>query len=476
MRKIIKRTIAVLAFLCILAGTFYRINHVLEVKGDSTGYLMEMYYAQDEGTIDVLNIGSSHMYANVNPAVLWDEYGIASYNLGAGLQSPWNSYYYLKEALEYQTPKLIVMDVFGVTQTIDYQPADRVAMNTLGLKWSDNYKDNVAASLGGSEKDYRDFCLKFPVYHNRYNALTETDFTEHGENIAGKDYKGYPLNCISTSVFGAFVDVETITDTKELTPKCYEYFTKTIELAKEAEIPLLLVVNPYMGITYEEKKIYNMVEEIAKDYGVDYIDFNECCEEIGFDLSNDFAEAHHLNYNGAERFSSYYGAYIKEHYEIPDHRGQAEYASWDVNSDFYAMQAENVALAKITTEDDYLKKLFDNSERYTIGLSFIGDYYNESRSYIWGLADRGLDPWNEHRWIIENGEVIYHVDYRLGIPDFYKELGESVVTVQNGTIYIGQDACTTVDSGLNIVVYDNELEKVVDACGINSEDGMVVRE
>lgn len=474
MKKIWKRSAAVLVFLCLVVGILYRTNEVFRVKGVSDGYSMEMFYKQGTDTVKVLNLGNSHMFTNVNPAVLWDEYGIAAYNLGAGLQAPWNTYYYLKEALKYQTPELLVMDVFGVTQTADYMAPDRTVMNTLGLKWSEEYAENVAVSVE-AEEDYSDYLLKFPTYHNRYNALTEKDFLEYGGDANGENYKGYPLNCISTTVFGGFVDVESITDVKEMTPKCYEYLTKTIELAKEADIPILLVVNPYAGVTYEEKKVYNQVEAIAATYGVDYIDFNEYCEEIGFDPANDFAEGHHLNYYGAEKFSHYYGAYIKEHYEIADCRGQVGYETWDENSAFYAKQAANVDLAKTVDENAYLEKLFANKDRYTICLSFEGDYYNESRGYIYGLAEEGLDVWNEHCWVLEGGEVLYHADKRVGLPFFYKDLGDCAVAVNEGEISIGEHEGKIVWNGLNILVYDNELETFVDACGINGADGTIVR-
>lgn len=474
MKKIWKRCMVVALFLCFVTGALYRANEVFRIKGDSAGYPMEMFYEQKEDTVDVLNIGNSHMFANVNPAILWDEYGMASYNLGAGLQPPWNTYYYLKEALKYQTPDLIVMDVFGVTQTADYLAPDRTAMNTLGLKWGEEYEGNIEVSVESAE-EHPDYWFKFPIYHNRYAGLTEADFREYGGDSNAENYKGYALNCISTTIFGGFVDVESVIDQKEMLPKCEEYLLKTIELAQSAQIPILLTVNPYAGVTYEEKKVYNRVEELAAELGVDYIDFNEYCEEIGFDFANDFAEAHHLNYYGAEKFSRYYGAYLKEHYEIPDRRGQEGFETWEENSRFYEKQAANIDLQKTQDETVYLEKLFANKDRYTICMIFEGNYYNESRAYIYGLADQGLDVWNEHCWVIESGEILYHADKRVELPFFYKDLGKCAAAVDQGKIFLGEREGKLVWDGLNILVYDNELETFVDACGIDAADGNLVR-
>lgn len=473
MKKILKRIAASAIFLCLVVGILWRANEILRIKGASAGYSMEQFYEQPSGTVDVLNLGSSHMFANVNPAVLWDEYGIASYNLGAGLQPTWNTYYYLKEALEYQTPELIVMDVFGVIQSGDYITWDRTAMNTIGLKLGQNYVDNIEVSVA-EETSYADYILQFPLYHTRYNALGEDDFLSYGGDVNGPNYKGYALNCISTTPVGGFTDVASVTEVKEMREKCYTYLIKTIELAQEAGIPLLLVVNPYSGIMYEEKKVYNQVEQIADEYGVDYIDFNEYCEEIGFDPQQDFAESHHLNYYGAEKFSSYYGNYIKTHYELSDRRGESGYESWEANSVFYQKQAANVDLAKTDSEAEYIEKLFANQERYTICLSFDGEFYQEDRGYIYGLADQGLDVWNGYLWIIKNGEIVYTADRTAKPQDYYENLGECAVVSSSGRLYLGTASADVVSSGLNILVYDNELDKIVDVCGIGAYDGGLI--
>ena len=39
-------------------------------------------------------------------------------------------------------------------------------------------------------------------------------------------------------------------------------------------------------------------------------------------------EFSHVNSNGAEKLSAYYGAMIKENYDIPDHSDDENYADW----------------------------------------------------------------------------------------------------------------------------------------------------
>lgn len=467
-----KRMLSAVIFLTVVLGLVYHVNGLLRVKGSSAGYSMEMFYEQAAETVDVLNIGSSHMFANVNPAILWEEYGIAAYNIGASQQPVWNTYYYLKEALKYQRPRLIVMDVFGTTQEETYLSYARAEMNLIGLRRGKEYVDNIKVSIDGSR--YTDFLMQLPVYHNRYDALTEMDFLEYGGDVNGINFKGYALESMGVTQFGGFVDTKNIAEVKELPEKCYEYLIRTIELAASEEIPLLLVVNPYMGIMYEEKKLYNRVAQIAQIYGIDYIDFNDYYEEIGFDPETDFAEAHHLNYYGSEKFSSYYGNYIKEHYVIPDRRGQAGFESWEANSQFYRKQAANVDLAKTIDEAGYLEKLFANQERYTICFCAQGDYYRDRR-YVYELSDRGYDLWNEHYWVVSGGDVVYCSHRQEEEPFYYQDLGRCAAVLSEGVMYLGNMDSGIVWNGLNILVYDNELETIVDVCGIDAYTGELIR-
>ena len=66
---------------------------------------VEGFYAEEKNSLDFVFIGSSQMFTSVVPAVLWEEYGITSYDFGANEQPMYLSYYYIKEALKYQDPR-----------------------------------------------------------------------------------------------------------------------------------------------------------------------------------------------------------------------------------------------------------------------------------------------------------------------------------------------------------------------------------
>ena len=73
----------------------------------------EGFYAEPENSLDVICIGSSHVFLDISPMAMWKAEGITAYDLTSSIQRMWVSYYYLKEALKYQTPKVVVLDALA---------------------------------------------------------------------------------------------------------------------------------------------------------------------------------------------------------------------------------------------------------------------------------------------------------------------------------------------------------------------------
>lgn len=483
--KIAKRVAAVVLFLALLTGIMGGVNWLFQMKDMDGCYPVRMFYKQEKNTVDVLCLGSSHTYTNINPAVLWDEYGIASYNLAGSNQPLWNSYYYFKEALKYQTPELVVLDVYRAIETDDYQDEARTVMNTFGLRYSKDWMENLEVSLSPTAS-YMDYFLRFPVYHSRYQELKQSDFKLYNGDVNGENYKGFNLKSVSTTVFGEYPDVSAVTEVGEMTEKTREYLEKIILLAQENDVPLLLVSAPYMGGVLEDKEIYNQVELIAEAYGVEFIDFNEHYTDIGLDLERDFAEWSHLNYDGSEKYTRYLGKIMTENYDVSDHRGDVRYDSWEKNARFYEKQAYNVALTKSEEKEEYLQRLFERSDRYTICVNVAGDCHKDVKKIGKLLKKYGMDMEENSTWIFRGGELLYTLPVDKEITEaslFYENLGENSVSV---SVEMGYDAvkgvfpykkivlegtnCNAAERGINILVYDNEFQAVVDNVGLNADN------
>ena len=106
-----KKTIfKIISFLVAFILTFTGIIQILDFKYLDSIFKVDSFYDLEDNTVDVLVLGSSHAYQGINTAVLWRNFGIASFNLCGAAQPIWNTYYYLEEALKTQTPKAIILD------------------------------------------------------------------------------------------------------------------------------------------------------------------------------------------------------------------------------------------------------------------------------------------------------------------------------------------------------------------------------
>lgn len=471
-------------FLGIAATIFYGSNYVLKFKETDGCYSAQMFDKQPPDTIDVVFVGSSHIYTDVNPAVLWEEYGIASYNLAGSNQPLWNTYFYMKEAIEKQSPELVVVDLYRVNESRDIIDDARIAMNTLGLAYGDNRVENIRASVEDGE-DVLDYVIGYPVYHTRYESLKESDFKLYNGDPNGENYKGFNENCISVTKFESFSDFSTLEDTLETTKKNREYLVKMIELAEETDTQLQFIVAPYQGIMPSDKMLYNGVEELAKEYGVGYVDFNEHYDEIGLDPMRDCAESSHLNYDGSEKFSRYLGSYLTRRYMLPDRRGEDGYESYDRNAEHYERIDYFFELRNTEDMEKYLE-LALNGEGYTTMISLDG-LYDYGKIGVLEILERHGVPMKEGGVaVVRDGEILfygdatakedyhYHMDWgskTLVIDGILEEqvdtyTGKSSVVVEKN-VALSKIGGQTASNGINIMIYD-EYTNRYDSVGFDS--------
>lgn len=457
-------TTCIILFLC---------ERVLLLKSEDGIEQIESFYLQKDNTVDVLFMGNSHVYCNVNTGVLWDEYGIAGYDLGGAEQPYWNTYYYLKEALKTQRPQIIVLEISAPgIQATDYQPDTWLVCNTYGMKWNANKIAAIKASVYVDA--FERLAVPMNTIHSRYDELTREDFTDPNYSIA---YKGFdPREGIK-----AFdrPDVSGVTESTPISEKAEKYLLKIIELTKEEGIPLMMMTAPYV-VTEESQKIYNYVFDIAEANQIPYIDGNTKYAEIGLDFSNDMADNLHLNRIGNEKFTKYLGSYLQEQYSIPDRRGDTDYASWD--EDALNQRQDNAAYILRSTNDfgEYLKLIAN--EQY---LSFVFTGYNMEDVTIDAQIVEMMQAAGIGATGIMNGQSII-----LGGKDIWdytdQEVFEWALEGEKSNlmccreknehgerfikVFVG-DALYLVDNeGVSILVYDRQLDRVVDNVNVNTQN------
>ena len=305
-----------LCFLIILTFILFQFNKILSFKYDDGICQMEQFYKQEENTIDVLVLGSSHAFVNINPQILYEQGEIKAYNLCASMQPTWHTYYYLKEALKYQHPKLIVMDVYRLVEKVDSSKETALVKSTYGMKLSSNKWDSIRAGLSlERQTEAYVYLFEFPAYHGRYEDLTREDFVFDKEKM--ENYRGfYPVSKVAPM---KRPELESITECTPIQQKTWDYFQKILELAKAEDIPVLLINVPYIQ-SEADKKIFNTLEEKLQNYDasyqITYVDFNKKYDELGIDFNTDYADYDHLNESGVNKLNHYLAEFINEQYDL----------------------------------------------------------------------------------------------------------------------------------------------------------------
>lgn len=313
-------------FVLLLLVTVYLVVCILQVKSEHGINQKEGMYWQPRNSIDVVMMGTSHVHCGINTALLWEKYGIASYDYSGAEQPLWMTYFYLKELYKYQTPEMIVLDMYAPARFKEDYQYDWISENIYGMKFSLNKLQMLSVSVEPSR--ILSYFPSFAVYHSRYDDLEAEDFKNFfWDGEEKEEFKGYtPYWNIRPQQRPEIFEKES----GGLTEKAEKYLRKIISLTKKKNTKLVLIVAPYI-ITNEDMRTYNEIMEIAKEEGIDFINYCEYFDEIGLEFDRDFNDESHLNYWGSCKFTEFMGSYLASFDEIPDRRGEEGYESWDEN-------------------------------------------------------------------------------------------------------------------------------------------------
>jgi len=288
---------------------------------------LEGLYKQPKGTIDVVFMGTSHIHCGVNTGLLWEKYGMASYDYSGAEQPLWMTYHYLKELYKYQSPEVVVIDLFAPARIKEDYQYTWMNENIHGMRFSLNKLQMMFASM--EPHMISKYFPSFASYHSRYDDLEKGDFNDFfwndHEQIAFKGYTPYFKKEPQDKP-----EIET-TEQGGLTEKSEKYLRKIIKYTKEQGSELAFIVVPYI-MTESDKETYNEICRIAREEDVFFVDYNECYKEIGLDFANDFNDNSHLNYWGSCKFTSFLGENLRANFHISNKAGWEGYESWDENT------------------------------------------------------------------------------------------------------------------------------------------------
>ena len=468
-----KKAIRCIAFVVILSLVILRTYDILKWKDTAGDYLSatQQFYATEEDLIDVVFLGSSHSYCGTSADVMWGEYGFSAFGMNTSGQDKDSTYYMLKEVLKTQSPKVVCVEMWGLTFD-EHAVLGNVYRNMLSLKLSRNSIELVQAYIE-DEEEQKDYILRWPIIHTRYKELDKYDFvpydmSEYGRSVPGAYISGwsaYPQEAMECEEVG------------ELTESNEEWLNSLYQLSQEEDFELVLFMAPCV-LSEEYQKQVNAAGEFAIDKEITFFDFNRLAPEIGINYSTDFVDSTHLNARGAKKLTMYLGEYFDRNFDLIDHRGEEQYIQWEQSYQYYEQIEPAYNLANATSLEEYAERLKEmKNVTYVIALEGV---YKEStlnmKEVLEGLGISEEDYETGGKFICIDGEVQKILDnesediyvYELNEFDSFKvwnaQLYEPDATNQNN-IMLNIEAVGSNYNGINIVVYDNVRKTMIDKRG-----------
>ncbi len=295
----------------------YKLSALVERKASCAKYAS---FYQQKDNFDVLFIGDSHVMNGVFPMELWKRYGIISYNFGGHANRIPLNYWQLINALDYVLPKVVVLDCHTVHEQNKILRS-HISNSHLSLD-AIPFSVNKIKATGDLFDDWKEsffFLFDLSVYHDRWRDLGKEDFS-----LLKKVEKGAESR-IGLAVPRNIPDLR-IHEKSDDNSVGVRYLESAIKFCREKQIEIVLTYLPFPASDKEVRESH-LVYDIAKRNNVQYLSWETLKDIVDFDIDC-YDPNSHLNPSGARKITKFLGKYIKEYYDIPDHRNDPKFASW----------------------------------------------------------------------------------------------------------------------------------------------------
>lgn len=326
--RIIIFSILVTSLLILLDPYFLRNQY-----GDQASF--NSFYQADSNEVDILLLGNSHLHRGVDPFIIEAKCKANTEIMVGGGSTIFQIYYNLLEALNYQNPKIVVIETWPLIVP-NYQNND--LFDNKGEVLVNRHSTEYFKKLGiiKLKEIYKTHLIK-PWYHI-FNAVRFRDFWQEPEifiesflaKTNNKPKELFHNSIISRNTYLTekqifeFENMQFKIDQMYISEAEKTYINKIIELSKKNNFKLLFITIPVFELYYEKvkngfKKVNDQIFEIInKHNNVSYFDING--KYNGFKYSNIVKEKkvsnnQHLNYKGGIISSNDLANFININYQ-----------------------------------------------------------------------------------------------------------------------------------------------------------------
>lgn len=284
------------------------------------------FYDLPKDSADVVFLGSSILYCDLNPNVIFGRYGYSSYAFGTSMMGTNTMLCFLEEALRTQSPKAIVVEATlmapyfasaengGYEVCVWYLPPSAAKLRF--IRECDTFDDAASAVL--------------PIYkfHSRWQSLNKLDF-----QYLFSDRQNYMLGFTGREVVylpesydrytALHVSAEKLVT---LQPRIERCIAKAKALCDSYGCELIFATFPSVDaklpVIYP---FFNTLSEYLNEKDIPYYNYNLQDARLQFD-KNDITDDRHLTVSGATKLSLTIGEDLQRLLALPDNRSNPAYA------------------------------------------------------------------------------------------------------------------------------------------------------
>lgn len=339
--KLLITIIVIILCLMIMLNTVFFILPTLQRSTNvnfSDYEAVRNFYLEENDTLDGLYVGSSGVYRFWMPPLAYQKTGMAVYALACNSMPISAMEDVIRDAVTRQQKiKFVAIELRNISKgesgiktkhmKILSDAMPRSKERTHAIDSFLNYCEKIGAHVDPTPEDYY-----FPILRNRgawIKSVNTSDVIHYLRNDLNKTYKGCQPYVRYTSV-----DPFTVhKDTTELNDIQLSTLNSLFDYCNELEsqgISVLFTLSP-CDIGGDRGEYLRAVSKLVKDNGFTMLDFTQSplINEIDFDYSKDFYDNRHASYTGGVKYTEYMTEYFDSRFDLPDHRGDPDYDSWD---------------------------------------------------------------------------------------------------------------------------------------------------
>lgn len=405
---------------------------------------------------EVVFVGTSQSALGINPLVMWDSCGIKAYNFSGNGQYIGTTYYVLKEIFNHMKPRVVALDIRSVVIPEDFLVSGNLLFNSTVV--SNVYlRYQVYDSFIKEDLIY---FLNLLRYHERWKEISQEDF-QNKQYVLGAEL--HAENKINEWPVVESSEEEVAIGEDELF-----YLNEIVKLLEDNECICLFFRMPGTYDTRCEGKVQSVIN-YAKEHNIKFYDFmsEEFIKGSGLQVE-DFRDGNHLNVEGADKLSALLGQYMIEDGYVTARYEDGE--EWGERWTDDRKELDSLHFQVKSNFESYYSQICESKD-YMAVLIIAGNVEESALRKVEEMLGISIVESGEKVFWMEGGQwradniiniIMDANNYELSIKH---ELFISCVT---GEISINNESVCKISNGFNIIVYDKEVQRIVNIAGFDS--------